>query len=279
MITLDREIAIGTIIIVLALIGLLHPIIVLVTYKPMKTTLDQVSLVKAIYESMIKPRIIFTGKQDTITIPNNTSVLVLKARSSIIELKDACNGSIVLKDLANIPSEYIVHEANNTLTITIIGYYAEISIPCNLAVLKIDSRIAYLDLKILEHIPNILDVYLLGSIAKADSIINKQIITTITLEDSLLEYSATYLKYIGENSIEVKATSSIAYLNVSIPKNTRLRIIKTNIGGVIEVLINGSKVLEPYHIDEAYYESKTRLHIGVTSIGGGVRVDVIRRSR
>ena len=279
MIALDREIAIGTLVIVLALLGLLHPIIVLVAYKPTVTVLNQTSLVKAIYESMIKPRIVFTGKQDTITIPNNTSILVVKARSSIIELRDTCSGSVLLKDLANIPSEYIVHKANNTLTITIIGYYAEINIPCNLTMLKIDSRITYLNLKILKHTPSTLDMYLLGSIAIASNTVNKQVVVTITLEDSLLEYSATYLKYNGENSIEVKATSSIAYLNISIPKNTKLRIVKTNIGGVIEVLINGSKVLEPYHIDEAYYESKSRLHIGVTSIGGGVRVDIIRRNR
>ena len=279
MIALDREIVIGTIIVVLTLVGLLHPLLVLIAYKPTVAVLNQTSLVRAIYESMIEPRIIFTGKQHIITIPDNTTILVVKARSSIIELKDTCSRDILLKDLANIPSEYMVHEVNNTLTVTIIGYYAEISIPCNLTMLKIDSRITYLNIKLQKYVPSILDIYLLGSMAKANNIIDKQVIVTITLEDSLLEYSIIYLGYNGENSIEIKTTSSIAYLNISIPKNTRLRIIKTNIGGVIEVLINGSKVLEPYYIDEAYYESKTRLHVGVTSIGGGIRVDIIRRNR
>ncbi len=269
----------GTLIVLIILLGMLHPFIVLAVFAPARPVENKMSLVESIYKSLIMPRMEFTGKQYTLTLPSNASVMIIKARSSIIKIEDNCLSQVLLKDLANIPSDYILHIRNGTVTLTIIGYYAEINLPCNVIVLRIDSRITYLGLNLSRSPLSVLDIHLLGSVAKLYSIIDKPLAMTIRLEDSLIEVASKYYEYSGEGSIEIKATSSIAYLNVFVPRDTKLRLVKSNVGGVIDVLIDGSKVIEIYYVDEGYYEAKTRLHVGIAGIGSGIRVDVIRGSR
>lgn len=260
---------------VVMVVGLLYPLLVAKLYTPTISPVTKRSLAEAIYSTLIRPRVEYTGKNQTI---NLTSInAIIKARSSILLIENNCKGTIELKDIANIPSEYLVTIENGIPTITIIGYEARINLPCNTSKLVIDSRISYVELKLTgRNIPKQLNIHALGSIVQVIDEVNEQGVLSITLEDSLLELQGKYTRYGGERAIELRAISSIAYMVLLTGMDVKIRLVKENIGGITDITINDSYVYEKYYIDEGYYESLTRLHVGVTSIGSGVKIDIYR---
>ena len=265
----------GLVLLSVIVLGFLHPLLTINIYTPIVSPKLEYSLVKAIYDTLLQPRIEYTGINHTINLTAKS--VILRVRSSLVFVRNGCRGIIEFKDVASIPSEYTVTRENGITVITVIGYEVYVDLPCNMSKFLIDARLSYVDMELLNNtIPENLGIHAFGSIAKIIDNTNKAGVLSLTLEDSLLELTGRYHEYSGERALELKTTSSIAYLSLYTSKDVKVRIIKENIGGIIDVEINGSYVYEKYYIDEEYYESPMRLHIGVTSIGSGVKVSIYR---
>lgn len=269
------KLILGLVILSIIVLGFIHPLLTINIYTPIVSPKTEYSLVKAIYNTLLQPGIKYTNTSYTINLTAKS--VILRIRSSLVFIRSGCRGIIEFKDIANIPSEYIIVKEKGVTVITVMGYEVHIDIPCDMSKFLIDARLSYIDMELINNTtPENLGIHVFGSIVKIIDNASKAGVLSLTLEDSLLELIGRYHKYRGERILELKTTSSIAYLSLYTSKNARLRIIKENIGGIIDVEINGSYVYEKYYIDEGYYESPMRLHIGVTSIGSGVKINIYR---
>lgn len=269
------KLILGLVLLSIIVLGFIHPLLTINIYTPIVSPKVEYSLVKAIYNTLLQPRIEYTSINHTINLTAKS--VILRIRSSLVFIRSGCRGIIEFKDIANIPSEYTIARENGITVITVIGYEVHIDLPCNMSKFSVDARLSYVDMKLINNtIPENLDIHVFGSIVNIIDNVSKAGVLSLTLEDSLLELTGRYHEYRGERVLELKTTSSIAYLSLYTSKNVKLRIIKENIGGIIDVEINDSYVYEKYYIDEEYYESPMRLHIGVTSIGSGVKISIYR---
>lgn len=269
------KLILGLVLLSIIVLGFIHPLLTINIYTPIVSPKVEYSLVKAIYNTLLQPRIEYTSINHTINLTAKS--VILRIRSSLVFIRSGCRGIIEFKDIANIPSEYTIARENGITVITVIGYEVHIDLPCNMSKFSVDARLSYVDMELINNtIPENLDIHVFGSIVNIIDNVSKAGVLSLTLEDSLLELTGRYHEYRGERVLELKTTSSIAYLSLYTSKNVKLRIIKENIGGIVDVEINDSYVYEKYYIDEEYYESPMRLHIGVTSIGSGVKISIYR---
>ncbi len=271
------ETIVGGLLVALLIVGFLYPLIVMQAYTPQRETRFK-SLVKTIYDSIIENILVKSNKTVVLYI-NNTSI-ILKLRSSIMRVS-SYNDSIVrvmLTPLANIPSEYMFFDENGRRILMIIGYFVEIDLPEYMEFIEVDGKLSYISVTLHNVNYDYFKASFLGSIV--EFMLNDSVVETIVmrLDESLMEsyIDLSKLNFTGEISFELESYTSILYSHINTSNDTRIRVVRENIGGVEEVNINGSRLYEYYYIDPGYYESGKRLHIALKGFGSGIRVDLKR---
>ena len=274
-----KQLLIGSILVVILVIGLIYPLIVMQAYNPRGET-GYKSLVKTIYNTILEN--ILVKSNATTKFSLNTTRIAFKFRSSIVKITSYSNNNsgieVKLTALANIPSEYMLYDEDGVKTMIVIGYFVEILLPEKTDYLGLDSKLSYILVSLNNMRCNYIEARFTGSIV--EFIANNSLINAIVvrLEESLMESYMDYsrLNYTGEISFELESYTSISYSRINISNYTKIRVVRENIGGVEEVNINGSRLYEYYYIDSEYYESRGRLHIAVKGFGSGIRIDLNR---
>ncbi len=267
----------GIILVAIMVLGFFYPLIVMQIYVPQREVKFR-SLVKTIYNNILENILVKSNK--TITLTLNDTSLILKLRSSIIKVS-SYNGKVIkimLTPLTNIPSEYMFFDEDGRKIAMIIGYFVEVYLPENMKYLELDGKLSYISITLEETAYDYLKASFLGSIVEFT--LNNSLINTILmrLDESLMEsyIDLQSLNFTGELSLELESYTSILYSYINVSNDTRIRVVRENIGGVEEVNIDGSRLYEYYYIDPGYYESRKRLHIAVKGFGSGIRIDLNR---
>ncbi len=271
------DIITGIVFMVIVLFGLLYPLIVTHMYTPQREAKFR-SLVKTIYNSILENILVTSNTTTTLSI--NDTIIILKFRSSVVKMSSYGDDTIrvVLTPLASIPSDYMLFSEDDKKTLIVIGYFVEVYLPEKINYLELDGKISYISLVLENTSCNYLKASFLGSVIEFT--LNNSLTNTliIRLDESLMEsyidLSSVY--FTGELSVELGSYTSIAYLHINTSNDTRIRVIRENIGGIEEVNINGSRLYEHYYVDPEYYESEKRFHIAIKGFGSGVRVDLNR---
>jgi len=267
----------GIILVAIMVLGFFYPLIVMQTYISQREVKFR-SLVKTIYNNILENILVKSNKTTMLSL--NDTALILKLRSSIIKAS-SYNGKlvkIVLTPLKNIPSEYMLFNENGRKIVMIIGYFVEVYLPEKMKYLEFDGRLSYISITLEKTAYGYLKASFLGSIV--EFALNNSLINTVLmrLDESLMEsyIDLQSLNFTGELSLELESYTSIIYSYINIGNDTRIRVVRENIGGVEEVNIDESRLYEYYYIDPGYYESGKRLHIAVKGFGSGIRIDLNR---